>query len=411
MNPKFRLPLTATPIKNRLPDVFRLAHWSTGAHHSAHPRFPFSDEDRETFADEFSVSERNLSAEARSESKRRFVKLTPQVCNIHRLWKLLRPIILRRRKEECGEDLVAMQRNVVRVPMGTEQAKVYKFHLDAKYLDINGRPAMGARLQALRIAAANPASFLLTRPDSDCETKGEPRSNHAYVPKLASALALIKDILQRCQQVVIFSAFHDSLDALSAHLHEAGVEHLVLDGRMSPTKRGAAAAQFKKGPAGGIPVLLAGVEAMSEGHSFNLCSNVILMAYSWAFDKFLQAINRIWRLNSIADVNVYPIICSGSIDRTLEANIQEKRDAAELVLDGHLLGENPQEVNLAELLRIAEKEFTQMSAAGTIDERELEKEWPALRSQLAKTAQSWKSSPNIACRNPGATRKMRPSVR
>jgi len=158
---------------------------------------------------------------------------------------------------------------------------------------------------------------------------------------------------------------------------------------VSPSKRGAAAAQFKKGPPGGLPVLLGGIECMSEGHSFNLCSNVILMAYSWAFDKFLQAINRVWRLNSVADVNVYPIICEGSIDRTLEANIQEKRDAAELVLDGHLLGEDPQEVNLAELLRIAEKEFASITAGGSIDERELEKEWPVLRAELAEAMQLW----------------------
>jgi len=66
--------------------------------------------------------------------------------------------------------------------------------------------------------------------------------------------------------------------------------------------------------------MLAGVECMSEGHSFPLCSNVILLAYSWAFDKFVQAINRIHRLNSVKDVDVYPIICDGSIDRKLDLN-------------------------------------------------------------------------------------------
>jgi hypothetical protein len=389
MNPKHRLVLTGTPIKNRLPDVFRLAHWVTGGKHSAHPRFPFSDADRESFSEEFLVSERNLSAEERSESGRRFVKLTPQVCNIHRAWKLLCPIILRRRKEECGEEVVAMHRHVVRAPMGTAQAAAYKFHIEAQYKDKNGKPAMGAKLQALRICAANPASGLLERPASDGKTKGEPRSKYAYIPKLAGALSVIKDVIERKEQVIVFSAFHDSLDALSAHLHEAGVKHVICDGRMSPGKRGAAAAKFKKGPEGGIPVMLAGVEAMSEGHSFNLCSNVILMAYSWAFDKFLQAINRVWRLNSIRDVHVYPFICEGSIDRTLEANIQEKGDAAELVLDGHLLGDNPSEVNLAELLRIAEKEFAEMAAGGTLDERELVKEWPALRAQLGLAMRRW----------------------
>ena len=40
INAKFKLVLTATPIKNRLPDVFRLAWWATGARPKAHARFP-----------------------------------------------------------------------------------------------------------------------------------------------------------------------------------------------------------------------------------------------------------------------------------------------------------------------------------------------------------------------------------
>jgi len=47
---------------------------------------------------------------------------------------------------------------------------------------------------------------------------------------------------------------------------------------------------------------------------------------------------------------------AGSIDRKLEAGIHEKKDAAGLVLDGHLLGETPAEVNLHKLLRIAQTE-------------------------------------------------------
>ncbi len=267
----------------------------------------------------------------------------------------------------------------------------------------NGRPALGAQLQALRVAAANPTSLLLERPIGD-HTPGNPRSNLSYVPKLASALSLIHQVLERREQVIVFSAFHDSLDALSARLHESGVKHVVLDGRTSPAKRGAAAAAFKKGPPShqsihpsiqSIPVMLAGVECMSEGHSFHLCNNVILLAYSWAFDKFQQAINRIWRLNSVQDVHIYPIICDGSIDKKLEGNIQEKGDAAELVLDGQLLGEDPCEVNLAELLQIAQKDFANMKAAGTLDEWELEKEWPATCSQLGQAMKLWSQPANV----------------
>jgi len=395
MAPKFRLVLTATPIKNRLNDVFRLAHWATGSHRTAHPRFPFGDDDAGTFADEFLVTERNLSAEERSETSRRYVKKTPQVCNIHRLWKLFAPIILRRRKTDCGEDLVSMTRQVVRVPMGKAQAAVYKFHLQAEYLDCNGKPALGAKLQALRIAAANPTSELLKRPETDGLTQGTPRSSLSFIPKLASGLSLVHQILERQEQVIVFSAFHDSLDALSDRLREAGVKHVLLDGRTSPSRRGSAAALFKQGLDSGVPVMLAGVECMSEGHSFHLCNNVVLLAYSWAFDKFVQAINRIWRLNSVKAVNVYPVIADGSIDRKLESNIQEKGDAADLVLDGRLIGEDPSEVNLAELLQIAEKEFAEMKEGGTLDERDLEKEWPALCAQLAQAMRAWGVASNI----------------
>jgi len=70
--------------------------------------------------------------------------------------------------------------------------------------------------------------------------------------------------------------------------------------------------------------------------------------------------------------------------------VQEKGDACELVLDGHLIGEQSEEVNLAELLEIAKKEFEEGAQLITVDEKKLEKEWPPLRSQLSVAAKSWR---------------------
>ena len=109
------------------------------------------------------------------------------------------------------------------------------------------------------------------------------------------------------------------------------------------------------------------------------------------------------------DVHVWAILCDGTTDRILEGNIHEKTDASELVLDGHLLGENPSEINLAELLQLVEKEFASMvadlhaealpapgaEAGGFVDESILEKDWPALRSQLAFAARRWHRPENI----------------
>ena len=347
------------------------------------------------------VSERNLTKEEAAQStgrcgSHRYVKFTPQICNVHRAWKLLAPVILRRRKDDCGEDIVKKVRLVVRVPMGLSQAAAYQFHLKAKYLDKNGMPAIGAKLQALRVAAANPASELLIRPEHDV-TPGAPRSPYTYIPKVASALELIRQALERREQVMLGNAFQNGLDVFSARLNEAGVKHLVLDGRISQRRRGELARLFKRGCPRAVdeglidrtsdyPVLLAGQECMAELHSFNYCNNVILTAYSWAFDKFEQFINRAHRLNSPWQVNVWSVICDGSIDRRLEGGIHEKKDAAELVLDGHLLGEHSTEVNLFELLDIARREFKSVK---TSDEDELEQSWPLLRAALGKAFLKW----------------------
>lgn len=394
INARCRLVMTATPIKNRFPQVFHLVHYASGRHVEPTGRFPYGIDGQEQFAADFMVTERNLTKEA--EQGRRFVKRTPQVCNVHLAWKLLAPNILRRRKEDCGEDIVKKVWHTIRVPMGTKQAEVYKFHLAAKYRDRHNLPAMGPKLAALRIASANPASQLLQRPEND-DTTGLIRSTQTYIPKVASGLSLVRNILQAGEQVVLFAAFHDALDAFSARLREAGVPHLVMDGRLSPKRRGEYARMFKQGPprarSAGLtkrisdyPVMLASVECMAELHSFPLCNNVIRTAYSWSLDKCEQGINRVHRMNSPWDVNVWSLVCSGSMDVRLEGNIQEKGDASALILDGKLQDVYASEVNLADVLYNAQKDF---AAAQTISETVLEKDWPALRSSLATAFKDW----------------------
>ena len=479
MDPEYRLVLTATPIKNRAPDIFHLAHWATGGRPEAHARFPMGPGDQTVFAESFMVSESNLTRledarESGSSSGGRYKKLTAEVCNIHRLWKLLAPIVLRRRKDECNEDIVPKIRKVIRCQMGTLQADTYQYHLDCEYTDCNGEDAIGARLQALRMAAADPASAHLREQGGDptkpcrctkkpvppeeqrerlqatltrltealaanpvtqvrlelehdieatqaelaapilrfdtieanpecpvCQGEGTlpliPRSPQPYIPKHASVLSLIQEILARGEQVLVGAAFNDPLDHLAQWLDEANVRHLKLDGRTSQKKRGQAAAVFKRGRVhlesaignrqSAIPVMLAGVECMAEGHSFHLANNVILLAYSWAYDKFIQFINRVHRMTSAKPVNVYVVVCEGTIDGRLESLIGEKGDSSELVLDGRLLGERSEEVDLAQLLKVAQQEFD--SASETLDEAMVQAQWPALRDQLRTAMTAW----------------------
>jgi len=69
--------------------------------------------------------------------------------------------------------------------------------------------------------------------------------------------------------------------------------------------------------------------------------------------------------------------------------VQEKSDAAELVLDGRLIGERTEEVNLAELLQVARREFNEKDH--TLDEALLQAEWPKLRAKLTTAMQGWET--------------------
>jgi hypothetical protein len=123
------------------------------------------------------------------------------------------------------------------------------------------------------------------------------------------------------------------------------------------------------------------MRAMAEGHSFNLCNNAILYSYEWALDQMLQSMDRVHRLNSRKAVNIYPIVCKGSIDRKLESMLDEKDDSSELVLDGQLMNEAIEEVNLFQLLKIAHQEFT---ADKALPEDECRAQWPSLCARLTE---------------------------
>lgn len=391
LQPRFRMVLTATAIKNRLPDIFRLAWWAAGGRVREHALWPYADdpEDKGRFVEEFMVMERNLTRErdalANTGKRRQCVKATAQICNVHKLWKLLPTLVLRRRKDDCGEDIPPKVRQIIRCPMGQAQRGVYAHHLAGKYVDKNGKPAPGAKLQALRVAASAPHSALLTAVESSTDHPGSrPRSLHPYIPKVAATLDLIAQILERGEQVLIFGAFHHALDELENRLVQAGVPHLKLDGRTDQGRRGRMAAEFK---ARRVPVVLAG-NCMSEGHSFPLCSNVIVTSFDWALDKLIQGINRAHRINSPGPVNVYSIIAEGTADRVLEQLLNEKADSANLALDGRLLTESSQEVNVAELLQEAAADYRRNDGKAVCEEI-LSATWPALRDRLRVSASVW----------------------
>jgi len=426
LNPRYRLVLTGTPIKNRLPDICFLAAWACDALDKPNDRWPYAINDEpgkfgvppsggkesgtfgvpplggREFAKDFLVfssesGERGRPGRRALRPAGRSGSPTTDISNIQKLWTVLSPVVLRRRKCDIPEqEIVPKIHHTITVPMGAEQARVYQYHLTAPYRDARGQPAAVARMMALRAAAAAPCS----------ESLGKVRSAKPFIPKVRACLEIVRGVLERQEQVVIFSPFHDPLDVLSGYLAEAGIPHDVMDGRISPQKRARLAMNFKLGlsvgrdsvePLPANPVLLAGLKACAEGYSWHLCNNVILYTFDWALDLMLQAVDRVHRINSVKPVNVWSLVVAGTIERNLQAMLEDKRAAADLALDG--LGPVPsgappdgEEISMASLLT-AQPE--------PADKSEYESEatclaaWPRLRQELA-TAWSAQQQNKIA---------------
>ena len=135
LRPRYRLVLTGTPIKNHLIDIFWLIHWACGGHTEPCARWPYGNKnsEKEEFGNTHMFMERNHTREEKAAAagkRRKIERRIPQICNVHRLWKLLAPAVLYRRKQDIGEAIVPKTIIPIRVKPGTAQQAVYRFHVE-----------------------------------------------------------------------------------------------------------------------------------------------------------------------------------------------------------------------------------------------------------------------------------------
>jgi len=385
LNPRCRLVLTGTPIKNRLESVFWLASWAAGNY----GRWPYAPEDseRERFADSFLKKERyitrEIQAKERGQKARNTTKRSNRICSIHRLWKTLAPVIIRRRKADCGIEIAQKTVKPIIVKPGSSQLAVYKYHIENPPLRgkkkgspiAHRRNQVGMQITNLRLAALCPSTAALA--EAFTAGEGPRRSWTEWTPKLFACLEIIRERLSNGQQVIIGSPFREFSRILQDKLQEAEVPSVLLDGDTDPEERGLLAHDFKKGK---YAVLIAGLKAMGEGHSFENCAHLILPGLSYAFDENEQFIHRIWRLTSPGPVTIYPIVMRGSIDEKLHEIFVEKADSSNLAIDGRLFTEPEQDVDLEQMLAETIESFSGIT--DTVDEQDLILQWETSSRQL-----------------------------
>jgi len=362
LHAKNKLLLSGSPIKGWITDAFWLLHWTLG---NASPRFPYHYiGGTEKFLSDFGVFE-YVAEEFRKSLSQGKKKLLPEIGNLHLLWKLFAPTIVRRTKADCGEVLVTKNVHRIKVNFTKKQKEVYDWWIDnftdwfksshVTEMDGDGiemKKMILGLLWKLRFTATVPASRLLTgKPEPGMEKTFYPGAvgETNVTEKALFVISKVKELVDKGEQVVIFSSLQDNMHFLWNLLNRYGFKAMIANAETNPKKRGLLIHDFKKKK---YSVLIAGIQAVNLGHNLDCASAVIMTDYEWDHSTTRQAIDRVHRLTSKKEVNVYLLYTDGGVDRKqLFEIIDRKGQSSDLALDGKLLDNEDVNVDFFKIAR------------------------------------------------------------
>jgi len=237
---RYLLLLTATPIENRLADLFQLV----------------------------SLVRPGLLGDAAAFRARHGAGDGSAVRNVAGLQLALRELLVRHRRSEISVMLPRRLAETVRVAPSAREAELYEA-ISARVRE-HARDASSARLLALRsaqqLAGSSPwacAGVLGKLGWSDLAAFADATSDSA---KAQALLAILQRHLARDEKAIVFTAYRSTLQALARLTAREGIDAAVYHGGLARSEKDAAIARFEQQ----APVLLS-TEAAGEGRNLQFC--------------------------------------------------------------------------------------------------------------------------------------------
>jgi superfamily II DNA or RNA helicase len=292
-----KIAITGTPMENNLMELWSLLSIT------APGLFPHPQRFRDYFA-------RPIEAGGQAEL-------------LGRLRRRIRPLVLRRTKEQVAADLPAKQQQVVEVELHPRHRKVYQTHLQRERQKVLG---LIDDLNAHRFAILR--SLTLLRQLS--LHAGLVDATHAALPssKIDALLEQLEDVTGAGHRALVFSQFTGFLRMVRDRLDAAGVPYCYLDGQTR--NRGEVLRRFREDP---VPVFLISLKAGGTGLNLTEADYCFLLDPWWNPATETQAIDRIHRIGQTRNVMVYRMIAKDTIEEKVVALQARKAELFSSVLD------------------------------------------------------------------------------
>ncbi len=293
----FKLAITGTPMENNLLELWSL----------------------------FSVTSPGLFSQAArfKEYYQTPIERSGDSDRLAQLRRRIRPLMLRRTKEQVATDLPAKQEQVVELELNPKHRKVYQTHLQRERQKVLGliddmtknRFAIFRSLTLLRQLSLD-ASLV--------------DAKYANIPstKLDALMEQVEDVVAEGHRTLIFSQFTGFLDKVRQRIDTAGIEYCYLDG--TTRNRPAVLTEFKSGNA---PVFLISLKAGGFGLNLTEADYCILLDPWWNPATEEQAIDRVHRIGQTKNVMVYRLVAKDTIEEKVMALKATKAKLFSSVMD------------------------------------------------------------------------------
>lgn len=297
----FKLAITGTPLENNLMEFWALTSIVAPGLFSSPKRF--------------------------AEYYQKPVEKNGDKAQLDKLRRRVRPLMMRRTKEQVIHDLPPKQEQILEVVLNPRHQKVYQTHLQRERQKILGliedvnknRFTIFQSLTLLRQLSLDPSLI-------------DPSLSGVRSSKLDVLFEQLQDLVAEGHRALIFSQFTGFLGKVRERLVEENIEFCYLDG--GTRNRTDVVNEFKNGAA---PVFLISLKAGGFGLNLTEADYVFLLDPWWNPASEAQAVDRTHRIGQARNVMVYRLVAKDTIEEKVMALKAKKSRLFADVMEGDAL--------------------------------------------------------------------------
>lgn len=259
--------------------------------------------------------------------------------NLQDLHDRTKDLVIRRKKDQVLTELPAKQRNDLYVELTKDERKEYNQLLKELFgkWKSDGKPSVKhmPKLQG----------FLIEK-------------------KLPRLLEMIDEFLDNDKPILIFSNYIAPLKFLLEHY---GDQAAILTGEMNRNERQETIDKLVSGKAkiGLFSLLAAGMGIDGLQHKID---TVVFLNMDYVPANHEQAEDRTHRIGQKAQVQVYYMVCDGTMDEYMRDVLKEKQEVADIIVDGALVTPEKQRSYFKEFVRRLSTDYNERFDIESVDE-------------------------------------------